>query len=120
MDNLPLETETGDERGIRLKKIYYDFLEDFREYLVEFVKESSIDLTISSVEVDTTPQKLFQGECGGMFVTLKNQGKNSCYLTTDKRGAFELSPGDKEKIWLNKEVTIVTQSGKTILGFIRS
>jgi len=112
-----LEPSTENEK---LKKVYFEFLRDFKDYLTQFVKESAIDLTISSFEVGTTPQKLFYGECDGMFVTLKNQGEVACFLTTDKKGAFSLDPGEKEKIWLNKEVTVVTFSGMTTIGFIRS
>lgn len=109
-----------EERRSNLKKTYIEFLQDFKIYLTEFVKESSIDLTISSFEVGTIPQKLFHGECGGMFVTLKNQGEYACHLSTDNVGSFILEPGEKEKFWLNKETTVVTISGMTTLGFIRS
>ena len=102
------------------KKFYFDFLSDFKTYLAEFVKESAIDLTISQIEVDTTPQKLFYGESGGMYVTLKNQGVTECYLTTDRRGGFRLDSGEKEKFWLNKETTVLTVSGNTTVGFIRN
>jgi len=119
MDDPTAQTEVATE-NVKLKKVYFEFLHDFKDYLTEFVKESAIDLTISSFEVGNTPQKLFYGECGGMFITLKNQGSVSCFLTTDKKGAFSLDPGEKEKIWLNKEVTLVTISGMTTIGFIRS
>ena len=108
------------QRMLNERKVYYDFLLGFKENLSEFIKESSIDLTISALEVDTTPQELFSGESGGMYVTLKNQGEISCFISTDKRGAFRLDPSEKEKFWLNKKTIVVTQSGNTTLGFIRN
>ena len=116
------ETDIVAERQKRLneRKVYYDFLLGFKENLSEFIKESAIDLTISELVVDTTPQELFSGESGGMYVTLKNQGDIACFISTDKRGAFRLDPAEKEKFWLNKKTIVVTQSGNTILGFIRN
>ncbi len=103
-----------------LKKMYFDFLQDFKNYLAEFVKESMIDLAISQMEITTTPQKLFGGETGGIQVILKNQGQIECYLSTDRNGAYRLDPGEKEKFWLNQETMIVTLSGATVVGYIRS
>lgn len=103
-----------------IKKLYFDFLNDFKNYLSEFVRESSTDLAISQVEVDTKPQKLFMGEYGGMHVTLKNQGIVECYLSTDRQGAYRLDPNEKQKFWLNRETTVVTLSGNTTVGYIRS
>lgn len=103
-----------------LKAFYFEFLNDFKNYLTEFVRESSVDLTISEFEVTTEPQKLFFGEYGGMHVTLKNQGEMACYLTTDRRGAYRLDPNERQRFWLNKETTVVTTSGTTRVGFIRS
>ncbi len=102
------------------KKGYFEFLNEFRKYLTEFVRESSIDLTISQIEVGTEPIKLFSGEYDGMYVTLKNQGLVPVYLSTDRNGAYRLDPNEKEKFWLNKETVILTQSGNSTLGFIRN
>lgn len=103
-----------------LKAFYSEFLKDFKHQLRDFVRESAVDLSISQIEVGNIPQKLFFGEYGGMYVTLKNQGKVSCYLTTDKKGAYRLDPDEKERFWLNQQTTIVTLSGNTIVGYIRS
>ena len=103
-----------------LRKVYFEFLGDFKSYLTEFIRESSIDLTISQIEVSTTPQKLFWGEYGGMYITLKNQGNIECYLSTDKRGKYRLDPNEKDRIWLNKETIILTLSGTTTVGYIRN
>jgi len=102
------------------RKYYFEFLNDFKNYLTEFVRETVVDLTISEIKVNTTPQKIFYGEYGGMNVVLKNQGNVECYLTTDRKGAYRLDPGEKEKIWLNRETTILTASGNTVVGFIRT
>lgn len=102
-----------------LKKIYYDFLSDFKNYLVEFVKESSVDLAVSALEVGTEPQKLFDGEVEGVSVVLKNQGDVACFVSTDRRGAYRLDPWEKERFWLNAQTTVVTLSGSTTLGYIR-
>jgi len=103
-----------------LRKLYFEFLGDFKTYLTEFIRETSIDLAISQIEVSTTPQKLFWGEYGGIYVTLKNQGEVECYLSTDKRGKYRLDPNEKERIWLNKETIILTLSGTTTVGYIRN
>jgi hypothetical protein len=119
MDDNLLEELVFPERSEH-KKRYFEFLNEFRKYLTEFVRESSIDLTISQIEVDPVPQKLFFGEYDGLNVTLKNQGQVPVYLSTDRNGAYRLDPGEKEKFWMNKEVVILTQSGNSTLGFIRS
>jgi len=103
-----------------LKKLYSDFLSDFKNYLVEFVKESSVDLAISQIEVGIQPQKLFDGEYKGISVVLKNQGETACYVSTDRRGAYRLDPNEKERFWLNTETMVVTLSGITTVGYIRT
>jgi len=103
-----------------LKKVYFDFLGDFKNYLAEFVRESMVDLTISAIDIDTTPKSLFDGAYGGMNVILKNQGNVECYVSTDRQGAYRLDPNEKEQFWLNKETIVVTLSGCTTLGFIRT
>ena len=102
-----------------LKKLYFDFLSDFKNYLTDFVRESSVDLTISAFDVGTEPQRLFDGELEGVSVVLKNQGNVACYISTDRRGAYRLDPWEKEKFWLNSEAIVVTLSGTTTLGYIR-
>ena len=103
-----------------VKQLYYQFLDNFKYYLGDYIKESSIDLTISDMKVDTTPQTLALGEYSGINITLKNQGNNACFLSTDRSGAYRLDPGEKEKFWLNKPTIIVTLSGTTTVGFIRN
>lgn len=103
-----------------LKNWYFKFLEEFRSNLTEYIKESAIDLAISSVEVTTIPQKLIFGQIGGINLTLKNQGFIECYLTTDRIGGYRLDPDEKVQFWLNKEATIVTLSGNTTVGFIQN
>lgn len=103
-----------------LKKWYFKFLEDFRNNLREYIKESAIDLTISAIEVTTIPQKLVFGQIGGINLILKNQGQVECYLSTDCVGGYRLDPNEKQQFWLNKETVIVTLSGNTTVGFIRN
>ena len=103
-----------------LKKLYFDFLSDFKNYLTEFVKESNVDLAVSQIEVGTQPQKLFDGEYKGISVVLKNQGETACYVSTDRRGAYRLDPNEKERFWLNTETMVVTLSGITTVGYIRT
>jgi hypothetical protein len=102
------------------KRVYFEFLLDFKDYLAEYVKESVYELTISQIQVNEIPQKLFAGASGGIHVVVKNQGLVPCYLSTDRTGAYRLDPNEKEGFWLNHETIAVTVSGTTTLGFIRS
>ena len=108
-----------DSRG-DLKKIYFSFLTDFKKYLVEYVKETSFDLCVSQFEVTCEPAKLWEENQEGRQIVLKNQGEIACYLTTDRRGGYRLDPGEKEKFWLNAETLILTLSGTTTVGYIRT
>ncbi len=103
-----------------LKQVYFSFLSDFKKYLVEYIRESAIDLTISDIEVTTVPLQIFSEENSGLHITLKNQGEVSCYLSTDKRGGYRLDPNEKQDFWLNSDTLILTLSGTTTVGFIRS
>jgi hypothetical protein len=105
-----------------LRRIYFDFLCDFKKYLAEYVRESLVELAITEMPVSTNPVKLFNGEFGGLKLTLKNQGNIECYVTTQGNGlgGYRLNPGEKESFWLNKPVSVVTVSGTTCLGMIRS
>lgn len=103
-----------------LRKIYFDFLCDFKRYMAEFVRESLVELEIGEIPVSTNPVKLYYGEFGGMKLTLKNQGLISCWISTTGRGGFRLDPGEKESLWLNKEISAMTVSGNTCLGLIRT
>lgn len=103
-----------------VKRAYFDFLSDFKNYLVEFVKEGSVDLAISNVEVTDKPTRIMDGSFGGFRVVFKNQGEVPCLLSTDRKGFFRLDPNEKIDLWLNQEVIFVTVSGTTQIGFIRS
>lgn len=103
-----------------VKKAYFDFLQDFKIYLTEFVREASVDLVASSMEVNTTPTRIMDGSFGGFRIVFKNQGEVPCLLSTDRQGYFRLDPNEKQEVWLNQEMIAVTVSGVTSLGFIRS
>jgi len=104
-----------------LRKIYFDFLQDFKHHLAEFVKESLVELCISEMPISTTAVKLFEDDCHGMRILLKNQGNVDCYISTIGMGGFKINPGEKTPtIWLNKPITAVTLSGNTTIGFIRT
>ena len=121
-----LHDEFGDNSSVEikrrgdLKEVYFNFLSDFKKYLVEYIRESAIDLTISQIDVTPIPMQLFSEENSGLHITLKNQGDISCYLTTDKKGGYRLDPNESQKFWLNTETLILTLSGTTSVGFIRS
>lgn len=127
-DDYPELAEEQEERKIEIKKrsdlkrLYFDFLCDFKKYMAEFVRESLVELYVVEVPIGTTPVKICNGEFGGMRATLKNQGKIECYITTNPTGmgGFRLDPGEKESLWLNKAVLAVTVSGNTCLGLIRT
>ena len=111
------------KRRSDLKKVYVDFFSDFRHYLTEFIKESSVELEAGSLVVGTRPVKIFNGYSGGgMSVIVKNQGEYECYITTSQSGmgGFRLDPGEKERMWLNKPISVVTASGTTNVGLIRT
>ena len=103
-----------------LKKIYFQFLQDFRHHLAEFVRESMVELSVAEIPVSTKPISIFNGEYGGMQVVIKNQGQTECYITTAKKGGFRLDPGEKERLWLNKPLVAITPSGNTTIGLIRT
>ena len=103
-----------------LRNIYYDFLRDFREHLVDFVQQSMAELVVAEIPIHTTPVDLFNEQVLGRYITVKNQGKIECYISTGRSGGYRLDPGEKERFWLNKQVTAVTVSGMTVLGLIQS
>lgn len=120
MDDFDEDFSVDIKRRGDLKKVYFSFLSDFKKYLVEYIRESAIDLTISQIDVTPIPMQLFSEENSGLHMTLKNQGEISCYLTTDKKGGYRLDPNESQKFWLNAETLILTLSGTTTVGFIRS
>jgi hypothetical protein len=104
-----------------LKNVYFDFFKDFRNNLIDFVQESMSELVVSEISVGASPVSINNDNgCSGRYVTVKNQGNASCYLSTGNMGGFRLEPGEKEKFYLNKMVTVTTISGNTILGLIQS
>lgn len=103
-----------------LKRIYFDFLKDFKYYLAEFVRESLVELVIAEIPISTIPIRLFDGAYGGMRLTIKNQGVIACWLTTGAMGGYRLDPGEKQLLWLNKSVSVVTLSGSTTVGLLRT
>ena len=88
--------------------------------MAEFVRESLVELEIGEVLISTIPVKLYDGEFGGMKLTLKNQGPIACWISTTGQGGYKLEPGEKESLWLNKPVLAMTVSGNTCLGLIRT
>ncbi len=121
-----LQNEFGDDPSVEikrrgdLKEVYFNFLSDFKKYLVEYIREGAIDLTISAIDVTTTPRRVFSEDGSGLHITLKNQGQIPCFLTTDKEGGYRLDPNESQKFWLNAPTLILTLSGTTTVGFIRS
>lgn len=108
------------ERRTDLKNIYDSFFRDFRQYLTEFVKESINELTVAEIPVSIRPLVLFENCQSGRYLTLKNQGQTACYIRTNGGGGFRLDAGEKEKMWVNKTISIVTVSGNTTLGVIQN
>lgn len=101
------------------KEMYYDFLKDFREFIVEYVRESVNELCISELPVKGEI-KLFDGHNFGK-VKLKNQGPLPCYISTTGRGGYRLEPGESTpEFFVNSKVVATTVSGSTSLGFVRT
>jgi len=75
---------------------------------------------VAEFPIHTTPVNLFKEQTLGRYITVKNQGIVECYISTGKGGGYRLDPGEKERFWLNKQVTAVTISGMTTLGIIQS
>lgn len=115
------EVSESIKRRSDLKHIYFDFLNDFRDYLVDFVKISMHETIIAEVSVSTEPVALFKDISSGRFATFKNQGRIECYLTTGRNGGYRLDAGEvMDKVWVNKPVSVVTISGTTVLGIIQA
>lgn len=100
-----------------MKEIYFDFLKDFREYLVEYMRESVTELRAGE-QLIKGQMLLFDGVSRGKVV-LKNQGKLSCYISTSEVGGFRLDPGETESFFVNNKVYATTVSGSTSLGYIK-
>ena len=115
-------TESVVDKRTDLKNIYFNFFKDFQTYLVEFIKITNHELVVAEMIITTEPIHLFDDilNSSGRYVTFKNQGQIECYLSTSKLGGFRLDSGEKEKMWVNAPVTVVTISGITSLGIIQS
>ena len=100
------------------RSLYYDFFKNFRDYLAEYIRETVTELCISELPVSGTV-KLFDGLTQGKVV-IKNQGRISCYVSTNSNGGFRLDPGEKEEIFINNQLFVTTLSGVTTIGFIKS
>ncbi len=111
--------------GVELKKrgdlklIYFQFLHDFREHVIDYVRESNQELAIVEMLINTNPIPLFGKDViVGRYITFKNQGEKACYLSTTGKGGFRLDPREKERFWVNKPVYGTTLEEMTVLGII--
>lgn len=100
-----------------LRRRYFEFLGDFREYLVEYIRESVSELAIAELAIHGQIQ-LFDGLSQGK-ARIKNQGKIECYISTGKMGGYRLDPGEVIDLWVNAPVMVTTVSGVTSIGFIK-
>lgn len=113
------ETVDGEISKQELRGIYFNFLKDFREYLIEYVRESVTELCINEVEV-TGRVKLFDGFTFGK-VKIKNQGDAVCSISTSEEVGYRLFPGESTpEFFVNKQVIATTVSGTTSLGMIKT
>jgi len=100
------------------RSLYYEFFKSFRNYLAEYIRETVTELSISELPINGTV-KLFDGLTQGK-VTIKNQGRLSCYISTAQGGGFRLDPGEKQELFVNNQVFVTTVSGVTSIGFIKN
>jgi len=105
------------ERRIK-KQLYFEFLADFKENIVDYVRESVNQLSISEIPVRGTI-KLCDGNSHG-YIKIKNQGMINCYISTNGQGGFQLAPTETAEFFVNNCVYVTTISGYTSLGFIKS
>lgn len=103
-----------------LRNIYRDFFIDFKDFLVDFVKQSMRETVVAEIPIGMQKVTVHNGEGSGMFLTLKNQGSIECYVNTCGNRGFRLDSGQREQFWVNTVVSAVTISGNTILGIIKS
>lgn len=103
----------------KLKSIYFDFLKDFKEYLVDYVRDSVIELTIAQIPIHNIPIKLFTGITRGK-VRIKNQGSIPCYISTNpQQPGYRLDSCEVVDMFINNQVYVTTFSGNTSIGIIR-
>ena len=105
------------KRHEEMKTVFFDYLKDFKEYLSEYIRDSVTELKIGECIVKDRLE-LFDGVSRGK-VTIKNQGRLSCYISTGAMGGYRLDPGEKQDFYLNNKV-VITASGLTSIGFIKS
>lgn len=98
---------------------YIAFLDQFREYIVEYVRHNSPKFTVFEYKVSETPITLFKDQKTAIRVILKNQGKFPIYITTDKQSAYRLDPDESHEVYINTPVTFVCADGESTLGFIQ-
>ena len=113
-------TKIDIKRRSDLRNLYYGFLSDFKNYLVDFVRESMFELVIGEIPVSVEPIRICEENETGRYITIKNQGNISCYLSMNGKGGFRLDGGEKERFWVNKMISATTISGSTTLGIIKS
>lgn|SRR5574343_609901 len=100
-----------------IKARYFEFLGDFREYLMEYIRESVSELSIAELSIVGTV-KIFEGYPQGK-AKIKNQGRIECYLSTKALGGYRLDPGETVEFWVNSPVSVTTLSGMTSVGLIK-
>lgn len=116
MDDFNESTEMPSKEALRRR--YFEFLGDFREYLMEYIRESVTELAIAELAIRGQVQ-LFDGLSQGK-AKIKNQGVIECYISSGKMGGYRLDPGETVEFWVNAPVTVTTVSGATSIGFIKA
>ena len=115
-ENIPVSKFKEQEK---LKSIYFDFLKDFKEYLVEYIRDSVIELTVAQIPVHSTASKLFTGITRGK-ARIKNQGSTPCYISTcQEQPGYRIDPNEVVELYINNQVYVTTHSGSTNIGIIR-
>lgn len=101
-----------------LEPLFFEFFNQFKDNLAEYVRESVTELAISEVLIDK-PVQVFSGITRGK-ARIKNQGNISCFISTDeKKLGYRLDPNEAVDIYVNNEVYVTTLSGTTDIGFIK-
>ena len=66
-----------------LEPLFFEFFEQFKDNLSEYVRESVTELAISEVRIEENTQ-IFSGVSRGK-ARIKNQGEVSCFVSTTKK-----------------------------------
>lgn len=119
LDKNEVSQKSGIARRQDLKHVYSQFFEDFRVHLTEFVRDNMIDAEMEEAVVAEKPVVLHNTPIR-VHLTIKNQGNQPCFLTTNNMNGYRLDPSEKVSFSTNKTVTAVTVSGTTSIGLIRS